>query len=460
MSEKKSTLSDAALRKLKPTGQRYEITDGVASGLRARVSTDGEVTFILKSRNAASQLKTITIGKYPDISLKEAREQATRSRLQLKAGRDVNKEKQLARDAVARPTNGVLLRDLVDEFEQRFSPSKKIWQPRGPRSSRSGARQAIERVYQDLLDRDVTTTTDEHFAQAIFGYKRFRPTDGATTANGQASRARAYLSPVLDWAAGRRAFARIGASRSPRLEVASLATTYDPATDDPTITGKRKRVLTEAELKAILPWLTYPAPKLGKLTLEAELDYRPIAMRFLLFTLARLEEMCSMRWGDLDRANRVWHKPSVKSTKGGPRSQALPLSEAAMSILSDLPRWKTAEPDELVFPNGTRKGVLGNWTRYQDALHVATGTKDWHRHDLRRTSATIMLSLKVPASTIEQILAHTDPLKGDNVGGSASHYLQLTRVLRNTRDPQEEALATLADALQVVELGQEPEASS
>ena len=62
-----------------------------------------------------------------------------------------------------------------------------------------------------------------------------------------------------------------------------------------------------------------------------------------------------------------------------------------------------------------------------------------------------MLSLKVPASTIEQILAHTDPFKGDNVGGAASHYLQLTRVLQNTRDPQEEALATLAEALVMVE---------
>ena len=453
MSEKKSALSDAALRKLKPTGKRYEVTDSVAIGLRARVSAEGKVAFILKSRNAANKLKTITIGAYPEMSLKEAREEASRSRLQLKAGKDVNEEKRLVRQAAAQPTTGISLRELIGEFEARFASAKKIWQPRGPRSDRSGARQVIERVFAKLLDRDVTDTSDEDFAHTALGYKRVRPTDGKTTANGQASRARAYLSPVLDWAAGRKGFARIGASRSPRLDVASLATTHDPATDDPTITGTRKRVLTEAELKAILPWLIYPAPKIGNLTLKAELDFRPISMRFLLYTLARREEMCSMRWGELDRVNRVWHKPSVKSTKGGPRSQSLPLSEAAMSILRGLPRWESAKPDELVFPNGTGKGELDNWTRYQEALHEATATKDWHRHDLRRTSATIMLSLKVPASTIEQILAHTDPLKGDNVGGSASHYLQLTKVLRNTRDPQEEALSILAEALEMVEKG-------
>ena len=453
MSEKKSALSDAMLRKLKPTGERYEITDTVAVGLRARISTEGRVTFILKSRDAASRVKTITVGTYPAMSLKDAREASNRLRLQLKAGIDINEEKRRVRETAAQPTAGISLRELIGEFETRFSSAKKIWQPRGPRSERSGARQVIERVFAKLLDRDVTDTTDEEFAHAAVGYKRVRPTDGKTTANGQASRARAYLSPVLDWAAGRKSYARIGASRSPRLDVASLATTHDPATDDPTITGTRKRVLTEAELKAILPWLIYPAPKIGNLTLEAELDFRPIAMRFLLYTLARREEMCSMRWGELDRINRVWHKPSVKSTKGGPRSQSLPLSEAAMSILRGLPRWESAKPDELVFPNGTGKGELDNWTRYQDALHEATGTKDWHRHDLRRTSATIMLSLKVPASTIEQILAHADPLKSDNVGGAASHYLQLTRVLRNTRDPQEEALTTLAEALEMVEKG-------
>lgn len=451
MQEKKPALSDAALRKLKPTGERYEVTDSIAVGLRARISSEGRVTFILKARDAANKPQTITLGTYPEMSLKDAREKASKSRLDLKAGRNINEEKRRARQAGAGSASVILLRDLVGEFEERFSSSKKIWAPRGPRSTRSGARQVIERVYAKLLDRDAPGITDEEFAHTALDYRRVKPIDGKTTANGQASRARGYLGPVLDWAAGRKGYSKIGAARSPRLQVASLATTHDPAADDPTITGKRTRVLTEAELKAILPLLVYPAPRIGTLKLEAESDFRPIAMRFLLFTAARLEEMCTMRWNEIDRVNRVWHKPSVKSTKGGPRSQDLPLSEAAMSILRQLPSWESAKPSELVFPNGTGKGELDNWTRYQDALHEATGTKDWHRHDLRRTSATIMLSLKVPASTIEHILAHTDPLKGDNVGGAASHYLQLTRVLRNTRDPQEEALATLAEALEMIE---------
>lgn len=296
MTEKKAGLSDVGLRKLKPTGERYEITDNIAVGMRARISAGATVTFILKARNDANELKTVTLGTYPEISLKVARELASKARLDLKSGKDINQEKKRIRHVAANPVATVTLRELVLEFEARFAPNKKIWAPRGPRSLRSGALQVIERVYADLLNRDATAITDEEFALTALGYKRVRQDDGKKTANGQASRARGYLGPVLDWAAGRKGFSKIGAARSPRLEVISLATTHDPATDDPTITGKRKRVLSEPELKAILPLLVYPAPRIGKLTLQPELDFRPIAVRFMLFTAARLEEVCEMRW--------------------------------------------------------------------------------------------------------------------------------------------------------------------
>lgn len=449
----KPNLSDAALRRLKATGTRHEITDHVVVGLRARISSEGRVTFILKARDAANRLQTVTLGAYPEVSLKDARERATRARLDLKAGKDINAEKRQKRVEAAHRSASLTLRELVAEYEARFATTKKIWAPRGPRSTLSGARGAIERVFAALMDKDVTAITEEDFSDAALGYRRARPSDGKTTANGHASRARAYLGPVLDWAAGRKRYAKIGASRTPRLTVASLMTTHDPASDDPSITGKRTRVLDEDELRAVLPLLTYPAPPLGDLRLAPERDFRPIALRFLLYTAARRSEISAMRWRDLDRRNHVWNKPSVKSTRGGPRRQALPLSDAAMGILRQLPGWAAGSPDDLVFPNGTGKGKLDNWDRFQQALHKASGTTGWQRHDLRRTAATIMHSLKVPASTIEQILAHADPLRGENVGASASHYLQLTRIMRNTRDAQEEALATLAEALALIEPG-------
>lgn len=137
----------------------------------------------------------------------------------------------------------------------------------------------------------------------------------------------------MEITAGTRSYVKSGALRKPRLMVASLSNTHDPAANDPSITGKSSRVLTQDELQAILPFLECPSPKIGDLEIESEFDYRPIAIRFILLTAARREEVCSMRWRDVDRRNAVWHKPKVKATKGGPRSQYLPLSGAAMDLL-------------------------------------------------------------------------------------------------------------------------------
>src|SRR5688572_15819813 len=90
-------LSDLLLRRFQPTGKREQISDHVERGLRARISPTGEVSFILHARNATGKLVLVTLGRYPDLSLKDAREQAARQRLALKQGADPNAEKRAHR---------------------------------------------------------------------------------------------------------------------------------------------------------------------------------------------------------------------------------------------------------------------------------------------------------------------------------------------------------------------------
>ena len=304
------TLSDAFLRKLKGSGERYEITDKTSTGLRARVSTAGVATFILKARDASSKMQTITLGTYPEMGLKAAREEAARIRLKLKKGEDPNAVKRARRQVgEVQPNLGA----LVVEFEAFRGAGRSVWAVRGPKSTRSEARRCIERVFEKLLERDVTTLTEQDFVEAMKSYKPVRKVDGKTTSNGQVSRARSYLMPALHWAAGRKGFIQSGAGRDFRLEVVDLAHVFDPATDDTSITGDRDRVLMEDELNAVLPFLTYPARKLPRMRIALEQDFRPISLRFLLFTAARREEMVVMKWGDIDMANKVWRKPSVRA---------------------------------------------------------------------------------------------------------------------------------------------------
>ncbi len=445
-------LTDVFLRKLKPSGRREEISDATERGLRVRVSAAGDISFILKCRGADSKPTTVTLGRYPDLTLKEARERAAKNRQALKDGAPLNEAKRGKRHSPAVAFAEVTLRDLVSEYEGLFSTNKKIWSPAGPKTKRSEARGRIETVFASLLDRPVEELAESDFAKAVTGYKPLKPVAGKNTANGQVSRARAYLMPVLDWAAGRKRFSKSGSARVVQLAIVDLHNVVDPASDDHTITGERDRVLYEEELRAVLPFLRYPAPKLGKLRASASKDYRPIAMRFMLFTAARREEIHTARWKDIDFANKVWRKPDVKSTRGGPRGQALPLSDAAIEILSSLPNYVENPRDKLVFPNSAG-GYLGNWDRFQKALCKASGTNDWHRHDLRRTAATLMHALQIPVTTIEKILAHTDPLKRENVSGAASAYMRMTHIMTSWKDPQAEALNQLAAVLHLIESG-------
>ncbi|WP_247744760.1 tyrosine-type recombinase/integrase [Sulfitobacter sp. R18_1] len=169
-------------------------------------------------------------------------------------------------------------------------------------------------------------------------------------------------------------------------------------------------------------------------------------MRFLLLTLARREEVANARWGDIDFTNGVWVKHDVKDTTGKGRSQRLPLSNAALDFLRYLPGYLNRDGNALVFPNRDG-GKLDNWNRIAEQIQKGSNTRDWTRHDLRRTGATLLEELQVPVQTIEAILDHSNRFANAGVSGSAVHYMVATRILNKVEDPKLVALNKLSAAL-------------
>lgn len=441
--ETKQILTDKFIKSVKTDKPRIQITDAKTTGLVIRVSKSGHKSFAVKMRNKVGKNITETIGTYPQLSLKAAREKAADILVELK----INGQAKPKRPAVREPED-TTLREVLDEVQHGFSMNKKSWRPRGGAGSSSYARNAIERVFASLLDKPVETLSAEDFSVAANNYKPVRPQKGKTTANGQVSRALSYLAPVLDWAAHRgRKFGKIGAGRTSQLNVADLRRIHDPSTDDPTIMGKRQRVLSVEEIARVLPLLQYPAPeKIRRRNMLPKNDFGPIATRFLLLTLARREEVANARWRDIDFANGVWTKPEVKDVGGRGRSQRLPLSSAALDLLKALPGYANGDGDAFVFPNRDG-GKLDNWNRIAEQIHKGSETSGWTRHDLRRTGATLLNELDVPIQTIEKILDHTNCFAKTGASRSASHYMVATRIMKNEKDPIVSALDDLNEAL-------------
>ncbi|MBO9432544.1 Arm DNA-binding domain-containing protein [Sulfitobacter sp. R18_1] len=250
-------LTDRLIQSIKADTGRIQITDARTQGLKLRVSRTGHKSFAVMMRDKAGKYTTITIGTYPDLSLREAREVACQIRVDMRT-KGLEKPRTYANSKVGKIT----LRELLDEVQPVFAQTKKGWRPRGGPGSSAYTRNTIERVFRPLLDKPVERLTAEDFGRAANGYQPVRPLKGKDTANGQVSRALSYLSPVLDWAAHRgRKFDKIGAGRATRLDVAELRRVHDPATNDPTIKGKRQRVLSVEDDRCHLPASTIPCPK-------------------------------------------------------------------------------------------------------------------------------------------------------------------------------------------------------
>jgi len=385
--------------------------------------------------------RTETIGRYPDISLKAARQQADQLRKTFASAESLANH--LNPPAIVEM---VTLLELLIEAEDRFRPTKKIWQPRGKMNDASTARQVIMTVFGPMLHRPAVELTAEKASALIRAYTpKSKDRTGKTTANGQTSKALIYLRTVFNWSSHRTPrFQKIGAGRSPALPLADLSVIQDPSIEDPDIMGERDRVLTVGELRSILTHLKVPE------TTSAEwwkVDLRPVAQRFMLLTLARREEVEAARLRDVNFEEKTW----TKRVKGG-HQVTHPLSDAAIDLLKALPGFDRRKNDDLLFPN-QEFGQLGNWNRSKLQLQEISSVGDWHRHDLRRTGATILTLFGIPPQVVDALLSHKNPFSKQAVSPALHSYAKLAKEMKGLPNPLRDAVETLAEVIRTIEEG-------
>jgi integrase len=169
--------------------------------------------------------------------------------------------------------------------------------------------------------------------------------------------------------------------------------------EPPAAVKKRERVLTTDELRAAWRHLR---------------GTHGDVIKWLLWTGCRLNEATGMTWGEIDREQ--WMIPAARAKNGRPR--VVPLPRQAIAFLLS---FGTGEPEGLVFPS-KRGGVLSNWDRETKRLHKVSGTAGWHRHDLRRTVATMLGDLGFAPHVVSVVLGHAHIAEGATAIYARSRY--------------------------------------
>jgi integrase len=354
-------LTDATVRNIQaPSTGRIEISDPACRGLELRITSTGAKTFAFRFRDRHSKrVERITIGRYPDVMLRDARLRADELRRETAAGRNPAIHK---REAPARTFAALADRYLV-EHARRFKRS---------------ADQDERNLRLHILPR-----WGGHDYAGIGRADVIALAEKLATAGKPilANRVQALVSSIFSFAVDA---ALLPANPCLRLRKRGQE-------------KAKTRTLSDEEIRTL--WHHAVEPPVSRAV--------GLALRLVLLTGCRPSEVAGMTTAELEISGagkaKSWTVPAARSKNG--RRHHVPLPPLAGEQIAEA--LALANGDTAVFPSRAGK-VAGHALAVAMArIGAAIGAGDWPTpHDLRRTCATRLAAAGVPAEDVRAVLNH------------------------------------------------------
>ncbi|MDD3847457.1 MAG: tyrosine-type recombinase/integrase [Syntrophorhabdaceae bacterium] len=372
---KQLKLDSMAVEKARPRSTRYELADG--EGLILRIMPTGGKSWHLRYVFDSDQ-KRISLGKYPGLSLKDARDKKDQALKDVANGIDpaekADEEKRKRKEALT-------FADLLDEFWER-ELKKKI----------TAADQ------KRLITKDVIPAWNKRKVASITRYEAVRLLDKVRDrAPVTGNRLQTVLVRMFNFAAERGI-----------IELSPLGGKMSRSDET-----SRKRVLTDDEIKTL--W--------NALDLEAGVDIyagTKLALKMILLTGQRPGEVCGMTWDEIKSG--VWISPATRRKTD--EDQQVPLTAMMIDILKQArvfsgdsqyvftsqrsPLYShrkpsTAKPKENDL-HVTRLSLSHAINRHWQGMGF--DGERFTPHDLRRTVRTRLAELGIDDVVAERVLGH------------------------------------------------------
>ncbi len=341
----KAALSKAPAAK---KGSKDYYYDEREKGLVLAVTPTGTKSFYLYKR-IEGRPERLLLGRFPDISIENARKLATAAKGEIASGANPQKDKRAVRDEMR---FGDLFRDYMEKYSKVH---KRSW------------------AYDE---REVNKFLKHWFKRKISSFERAEverlhakigKENGVYQANRLLERIRSIFNKAIEWG---------WAGTNPAIGVKKFKE------------KSRDRFLQPDELPRFFEALANEPNETAR-------DFFMIS----LLTGARKSNTLAMRWQDINFASATWR---VEDTKNGD-AQTIHLPKQAMEILTER-KWASESP--YVFEGSGTSGHLADPKKAWARILKEAGIDNLRIHDLRRTLGSYQAATGANGYIIGKSLGH------------------------------------------------------
>lgn len=358
-------LTEIGVERLKPSpdGKRLEIWDTVVQNLCLRVSEKGVKSWYLIYRMNGGKQRRMLLGRYPIISLKQARDLAREGKFEISQGNDplmLREQKRKERERIERET--LTIAQLGEQcVERHWKPNISRW-----KGMQGVFLNHINPVLGDMPAKEVTKRDVYKLLDKMKNSKNPHRANHCLVA----------LRKAYNW----------GIERD--------ILTYNPCNTikKPVPSKSCDRFLNDDEIKEL--WRVCDE--------EIGYPYGPV-IKLLLLTGQRCGEIARLKWQEIDFDAKLIRLGGerVKNKK----SHEVPLSDLALDILKSMHRHRGA----YVFTTTAGCKPINGFGKAKERFdRYFKPEKLWKFHDLRRSCATGMAIIGISREQIKRVLNHSD----------------------------------------------------
>ena len=353
--------------------KRIEYCDKEIPGLLIIVTTSSSGgTFFLRYKNGSGKTSYSKIGRTNEVTLADARKKAKMLKLEIANGADPSNEKRVQK---AVPTLAVF-------YEDHYKPYAAVHK-RSASSDHQLYTCRLEARFGHLRLNQITKTM-------IIGFHNELRESGlaGATCDHYVKFLRHAFNLAIDWD-------MLKENPASGVKLFNLANNVE-------------HYLDAAELETLMSVLKTGAN-------------RPVCMiaMFLLSTGARMNEVLSAEWSQINIRTRTWKIPALNSKSKKVRS--VPLNDSALAIISQL---NTEAEFEFLFVNRVTGNPYTNIHKAWGKIRNQAGLPNLRIHDLRHQYASFLVNSGRTLYEVQQILGHSTSKVTERYSHLSSSTLQ------------------------------------